>query len=130
MSGNFHRNNVLKPKFSPKLAPYLANYHWPGNVRQLRNVLYQALIQSAGRELTPQDINLPDLKDISLFSADQLNGTLDELIKHFEASILARLYQDYPSTRKLAKRLNVSHTAIANKLREYGLSHKKENEGE
>ncbi|WGO84804.1 transcriptional regulator TyrR [Arsenophonus apicola] len=122
--------HIEKPKLSPKLAPYLANYHWPGNVRQLRNVLYQALIQSAGRELTPQNINLPDLKDISLFSADQLNGTLDELTKHFEASILARLYQDYPSTRKLAKRLNVSHTAIANKLREYGLSHKKESETE
>ncbi|MDN6834331.1 MAG: hypothetical protein L0L75_11390, partial [Enterobacterales bacterium] len=29
---------------------------------------------------------------------------------------------NYPSTRKLAKRLGVSHTAIANKLREYGLS--------
>lgn len=121
---------IEKPKLSPKLGHYLASYHWPGNVRQLRNVLYQALIQLAGRELTPQDIHLPDLKDISLFSADQLNGTLDELTKHFEASILARLYQDYPSTRKLAKRLNVSHTAIANKLREYGLSHKKESEGE
>lgn len=123
----FSREQGIKePKLSAKLAHYLASYHWPGNVRQLRNVLYQALIQSAGQELTPQDINLPELKDISPFSVDQLNGTLDELTKHFEASILARLYQDYPSTRKLAKRLNVSHTAIANKLREYGLSHKKE----
>ncbi|MFV9996856.1 MAG: transcriptional regulator TyrR [Arsenophonus endosymbiont of Dermacentor nuttalli] len=123
------KKGIIKIKISHKLGDYLANYHWPGNVRQLRNVVYQALIQLNERELKPQHINLPDLKDISLFTADQLNGTLDELTKHFEASILARLYQDYPSTRKLAKRLNVSHTAIANKLREHGLSHKKESEG-
>jgi len=39
--------------------------------------------------------------------------------------VLTRLYRTYPSTRKLAKRLGVSHTAIANKLREYGLSSRK-----
>lgn len=39
--------------------------------------------------------------------------------------MLTQLYRSYPSTRKLAKRLGVSHTAIANKLREYGLSQKR-----
>ncbi|MFP1527747.1 TyrR/PhhR family helix-turn-helix DNA-binding protein [Escherichia coli] len=43
----------------------------------------------------------------------------------FERSVLTQLYRNYPSTRKLAKRLGVSHCAIANKLREYGLSQKK-----
>ena len=42
--------------------------------------------------------------------------------------VLTQLYRNYPSTRKLAKRLGVSHTAIANKLREYGLSQKKNEE--
>ncbi|PPS59268.1 hypothetical protein CRX72_18345 [Pantoea sp. BRM17] len=41
------------------------------------------------------------------------------------SSVLTRLYLSYPSTRKLAKRLGVSHTAIANKLREYGLGQKR-----
>lgn len=51
-----------------------------------------------------------------------LDGSLDDISKRFERSVLTRLYRNYPSTRKLAKRLGVSHTAIANKLREYGLS--------
>ena len=37
---------------------------------------------------------------------------------------LERLYPAFPSTRQLAKRLGVSHTAIANKLREYGIGKK------
>ncbi|PQQ35133.1 transcriptional regulator TyrR, partial [Photorhabdus luminescens] len=59
------------------------------------------------------------------FSEDVFNGSLDEISKRFERSVLTRLYRHYPSTRKLAKRLGVSHTAIANKLREYGLSSRK-----
>ena len=38
-----------------------------------------------------------------------------------EREMLARLYPDYPSSRKLAERLGVSHTSIANKLRKYGI---------
>ncbi|MNP27598.1 Transcriptional regulatory protein TyrR [compost metagenome] len=54
-----------------------------------------------------------------------MEGSLDDISKRFERSVLTRLYRTYPSTRKLAKRLGVSHTAIANKLREYGLSNRK-----
>jgi transcriptional regulator of aroF, aroG, tyrA and aromatic amino acid transport len=35
--------------------------------------------------------------------------------------VLERLYGDYPSSRQLGKRLGVSHTTIANKLRQHGL---------
>ncbi|BDZ90378.1 hypothetical protein VEE68_48250 [Escherichia coli] len=51
-----------------------------------------------------------------------------KITSRFERSVLTQLYRNYPSTRKLAKRLGVSHTAIANKLREYGLSQKKNEE--
>ncbi|MCW7363686.1 TyrR/PhhR family helix-turn-helix DNA-binding protein [Escherichia coli] len=57
-----------------------------------------------------------------------MEGSLDEITSRFERSVLTQLYPRYPSTRKLAKRLGVSHTAIANKLREYGLSQKKNEE--
>jgi transcriptional regulator of aroF, aroG, tyrA and aromatic amino acid transport len=54
-----------------------------------------------------------------------MEGSLDDITRRFERSVLTQLYRSFPSTRKLAKRLGVSHTAIANKLREYGLSQKK-----
>ncbi|MEM8388169.1 transcriptional regulator TyrR, partial [Morganella morganii] len=105
-----------------------------GNVRQLRNVIYQALSSLEGSLLRPQDIVLPELEAEIGFSEDILSGSLDDITKRFECSVLTRLYRHYPSTRKLAKRLNVSHTAIANKLREYGLSQRrgaaKDDEGE
>ncbi|PHM45649.1 putative two-component response regulator [Xenorhabdus mauleonii] len=116
---------LAKPKYSHDLEQFLSGYHWPGNVRQLRNAIYHALTQSEGNKLCPQDIQLPGLDADMAFNEDMLEGSLDEISKRFERSILTRLYRHYPSTRKLAKRLGVSHTAIANKLREYGLSGKK-----
>tara|TARA_R110001583_G_scaffold183806_2_gene342591 strand:+ start:4729 stop:6402 length:1674 start_codon:yes stop_codon:yes gene_type:complete len=44
-----------------------------------------------------------------------------EAMDLLEKSLLERLYPDYPSSRKLAARLGLSHTAVANKLRKYGI---------
>jgi transcriptional regulator of aroF, aroG, tyrA and aromatic amino acid transport len=116
---------LVRPKLSPQLNAFLSRYTWPGNVRQLKNTLYRALTQLEGSELRPQDITLPEFAlDIPL-GEEVMEGSLDEITSRFERSILSRLYLSYPSTRKLAKRLGVSHTAIANKLREYGLSQKR-----
>ncbi|MEQ0580945.1 transcriptional regulator TyrR [Pantoea dispersa] len=118
-----------RPRLSPQLTPFLTRYNWPGNVRQLKNALYRALTQLEGYELRPQDIVLPEQAlDVSL-GEEAMEGSLDEITSRFERSVLTRLYLSYPSTRKLAKRLGVSHTAIANKLREYGLGQKR-SEGE
>ncbi|MBK0031515.1 transcriptional regulator TyrR [Erwinia sp. S43] len=116
---------MARPKLSPQLNGFLTRYTWPGNVRQLKNALYRALAQLEGYELRPQDIALPEYAMEMPLGDDAIEGSLDEITSRFERSVLTRLYLSYPSTRKLAKRLGVSHTAIANKLREYGLSQKK-----
>ncbi len=116
---------LVRPTLSPQLNAFLSRYTWPGNVRQLKNTLYRALTQLEGPELRPQDIVLPEFAMELPLGEEVMEGSLDEITSRFERSILTRLYLSYPSTRKLAKRLGVSHTAIANKLREYGLSQKK-----
>lgn len=116
---------VARPKLSPQLNAFLSRYTWPGNVRQLKNALYRALTQLEGHELRTQDIVLPEYALEMPLGEEVMEGSLDDITSRFERSVLTRLYLSYPSTRKLAKRLGVSHTAIANKLREYGLSQKK-----
>lgn len=48
-------------------------------------------------------------------------ASLDEAVAQFERALLARLYPHYPSTRKLAERLQTSHSAVATRLRKYGI---------
>lgn len=117
---------VPRPKLAADLANVLTRYGWPGNVRQLKNAVYRALTQLEGYELRSQDILLPDYEASTMpVGEEAMEGSLDEITGRFERSVLTQLYRSYPSTRKLAKRLGVSHTAIANKLREYGLSQKR-----
>ena len=120
---------IARPKLSADLNSVLIRYGWPGNVRQLKNAVYRSLTQLEGYELRAQDILLPDYDTATMaVGEDAMEGSLDDITRRFERSVLNQLYRSYPSTRKLAKRLGVSHTAIANKLREYGLNQKKGDE--
>ena len=71
-----------------------------------------------------EQIQLPSCSTSVNFVAEEFEGSLDEEVKRFEKDILKRLYPSYPSTRQLAKKLGLSHTAIANKLRDYGINKK------
>ena len=123
------RHKPFVRAFSTDAMKRLMTASWPGNVRQLKNAIYRALTQLEGYELRPQDILLPDYDAATVAVGEEvMEGSLDEITSRFERSVLTQLYMNYPSTRKLAKRLGVSHTAIANKLREYGLSQQKKSE--
>ena len=104
----------------------LQRYQWPGNVRQLENVLFRSISMAESDTLDVRDIHLPDIDSLpENLPVDLEDGTLDDAVKKFEATILRRLYPSYPSTRQLAKKLGLSHTAVANKLRDYGIGKRK-----
>jgi transcriptional regulator of aroF, aroG, tyrA and aromatic amino acid transport len=104
----------------------LSRYSWAGNLRELHNVLYRACTLSHSYRLSVKDLNLPNttLNTAELATHLPETGTLDEMMAQYEAELLRKFYAEYPSTRKLAQRLGISHTAIANKLRAYGINSK------
>lgn len=101
---------------------YLQQYSWPGNVRQLENTLFRSLSMLERDVLEASDIHLPEMPALpDQLSIDVEEGSLEDAVKRFESTLLRRLYPSYPSTRQLARKLGLSHTAIANKLRDYGI---------
>ncbi|WP_158968306.1 sigma-54-dependent transcriptional regulator [Paraglaciecola sp. L3A3] len=110
------------PKISQACMDYLQSYSWPGNVKQCENVICMAVCLLEGDELLKEYIRLPTSPQSNNYICQEFAGSLDEAVKGFEKELLTRLYPSYPSSRLLAKRLHLSHTAIANKLREYGIN--------
>ncbi|MGE5648671.1 MAG: TyrR/PhhR family helix-turn-helix DNA-binding protein, partial [Bacillota bacterium] len=103
-------------------AALVAN-SWPGNVRQLQNVVFRAVTMTDKRILDATDL---DLAEGSMLGeeAGQAHESDDweKSVAAFERALLERLYPQYPSSRKLAARLKTSHSMIAAKLRKYGIS--------
>ena len=111
-------------KLTDECRDFIEHYPWPGNVRQLENVLTRATSLLEGEEIEVSHLQLPAYTREHGYLEQEFEGTLDAAVKNFEADLLRKLYPAYPSTRQLAKKLGLSHTAIANKLREYDINKK------
>lgn len=101
---------------------------WPGNVRQLENTLFRIVSLADQGVLSAADVQ-PHCKGDSPPPVQQRPmaagvdyDTYDEACAAFERDLLGRLLPQYPTTRRLALRLGLSHTAVANKLRKHGLN--------
>ncbi|WPO99272.1 sigma-54-dependent transcriptional regulator [Pseudomonas sp. HR96] len=106
-------------RLAPGTYPALLGNRWPGNVRQLQNVIFRAAAIS--------DSSLVDIGDLDIAGtavarqSDAEVSSLEQAVDDFERGLLEKLYVNYPSSRQLAARLQTSHTAIANRLRKYGI---------
>lgn len=113
--------NIATPHFDEKLMAYLCQYPWPGNVRELYNALYRACCLAQDNQLSIAGLHLSEQDMLPVNMEQFADKTLEDIMNRFEAMILRKFYEQYPSTRKLAARLGISHTAIANKLKQYGI---------
>ncbi|NLH81292.1 MAG: hypothetical protein GX458_10685, partial [Phyllobacteriaceae bacterium] len=96
---------------------------WPGNVRQLENVIFRAVTLSDQPVLEPADlVQAGRAAEVGAKIVETEIVDWDGAIRDFEKALLARLFPQFPSSRKLAARLSTSHTTIADRLRRYGLS--------
>lgn len=108
-------------RLMPTTYPALLANHWPGNVRQLQNVIFRA---AAICETNVVEVSDLDIAVTTIAAQPEEIGSLSEAVDAFERGILEKLYASYPSSRLLAARLQTSHTAIAMRLRKYGIPSK------
>ncbi len=95
---------------------------WPGNVRQLQNVIFRTAAMTETNSINAANLELAGTALLPPSSPEVAQvDSLEEAVQAFESNLLAQLYPEYPTTRLLAERLKTSHTAIGQRLRKYGL---------
>jgi Nif-specific regulatory protein len=88
----------------------LESYSWPGNVRQLENVVQRALILSDGKSITTGNIILEDTDNLVNFHG---------LLEDFEMLLLQKRLKEHDGNRTLtARSLGVSVRWVQMKLKE------------
>ena len=106
----------------------LASHKWPGNIRELENVVQRLLIGSSGDAITVMDVvkelDRDLIKGIDAASPDaddEGNIDLTSMVEAFEKNIIRQACEKYGSTRKAAKAIGISQTQFVRKKNKYGL---------
>lgn len=99
--------------FTESAKSALLNYGWPGNIRELQNVIERAVILSGGM------IDLPQLNlDIAPGAADAADG----LLKQSERELIRKALADTGGNRrKAAEILGISLRTLQYRIKEYGI---------
>lgn len=127
-------------RFSPMAIQALTSYQWPGNIRELENVIERAVILSNNQEIGHDDLDI-ELKLVSVdslrhdfsFSADKSNENTQSyfdseedglsLEDYFQRFILEN--QEQMSETELARKLGVSRKCLWERRQRLGIPRKK-----
>jgi two-component system response regulator AtoC len=113
------------PELSPEAAAVLQKYDYPGNVRELRNVLERALILETEPRITPSSLVLGRPLKVaagSAFLEVQLSEGKPPTLAELEKLYVERLLQHTGGNRAQAARLlDISYPTVAKKIADYGI---------
>jgi DNA-binding NtrC family response regulator len=108
----------------------LRNYEWPGNIRELRNLVQRLLILGSGEEIEVAEVERAISTQAVAVAASgppmPYDLPLREAREQFEHNYLLHQLQEVGgSVGKLAKRVGMERTHLYRKLRALGIDHKK-----
>ncbi len=104
---------------SEKAMEKLMAYDWPGNIRELKNVLERALFTSGRDVLEPSDIQLPEgVMDMPQW------GFTDRKLKDLEKEAVVQALEKADYIQKdAAKLLGISKRVMHYKIQQFGIRH-------
>ncbi len=100
------------PEIDPVAFGLLANYRWPGNIRQLENVIERSVLLAHGKRIEvhhlPEEIRQQESKRLV---------SLDEL----ERDYISRVIREVPTVEEASHILGIDPATLWRKRKKYGL---------
>ncbi len=110
------------PEFSPDALATLAAWPWPGNIRELKNVIDRAILMAGEGSLTAEALGL----GVSVTARREVPGNASNLRDEREAAekraVLEALDKTDGNQTKAAELLGVSRRTLVSRLQQYGLT--------
>ncbi|MEO5342230.1 MAG: sigma-54 dependent transcriptional regulator [Gammaproteobacteria bacterium SHHR-1] len=119
-------NAIPRPQLSPQARQQLLEYGFPGNIRELENILERAAALCEAGQIEPHDLRLPKSEapalDIGQIGVDQ---NLDQVLEDVERQLISAALDETSWNRTAAaRRLGISFRALRYKLDKLGLEQK------
>ena len=128
----FHSEGKRRVTLSPDAVELLTQYDYPGNVRELENLLERAVILSDGSVITPHELHIhpvdaqPTEPESAAPTPPLPHGSLSEISRQAveeaeKQAILDALRSTAWNRVKAAKMLHIDYKTLRLKIRRYGL---------
>lgn len=121
----FRREGGEAKAFLPEALYRLQRYSWPGNLRELKNVVERLLIMAPGRVISAEDI--PHLSGEAVASSPSMDGALSrsalrDAREDFEREfILHKLEENDWNISRTAELIELERSNLHRKIKSYGI---------
>ena len=117
------RSKLAVPDIAPDAMRVLVTYHYPGNVRELENILERALTLCADGRITAADIAVRPGPAPALVTPIEISdGALDAQVAHIEReTIVKALEQTRYNKTAAAKLLGITFRALRYRIKKLGI---------
>lgn len=109
-------------RFAPEAIAALAARSWTGNVRELANVIEQAVVMAADAVITPQDVDATEPSPERV-AGRELRDAVDAATADAERALIERTLDAVGRNRtRAAAQLGIGRRTLLYKLKRYGIS--------
>ena len=105
-------------RLAPEAEVALQRYAWPGNIRELKNVLERAILMCSGNQIRRQDLRFDAVTEQE-FTATDTGLTLKEVEK---AHIERVLTEEQGKVEQAAQRLGIPRSSLYHKIKMHGIA--------
>ncbi|MDF2681406.1 MAG: modulated sigma54 specific transcriptional regulator, Fis family [Brevibacillus sp.] len=116
--GRFGRN----VRMDPETLQALLAYHWPGNVREIENLMERLVVTVETNRISAED--LPDYIRHTAYSGEKAVSVkqlvpIREAVEEVEKQIVQMAWKQYRTSRKVARILGINQATVLRKMQKY-----------
>ena len=121
-------NNKYKQKktISPLTLSLVQSHPFRGNVRELKNIIKQAVVMSEGHRIDKHILGIIGNDVLDAWSQTSIEGAkitnLSDVLETLEKEMLKAAKRQCRTTRDMARFLNISQPSVIRKLKKYGIA--------
>lgn len=114
----FNKKYGMNKEISKDAFKYLYEYSWPGNVREVKNLMERVIVTSPGDVITSKDLPFHILDD-SFSGILHEGGTLANAVERIEKEMIINAYERHQNVRRAAAELGIDPSTFVRKKKKY-----------
>jgi transcriptional regulator with PAS, ATPase and Fis domain len=117
------KNRKPVPKVSKEARDFLLQYSYPGNVRELENIIERSVVVCRGDIITTRDLPFQVREGLEETRLRIENQSLNAMLSGMERDLIVKALDEHGGVQtKAARSLGISERVLRYKMKKYGLS--------